>query len=44
MPNWCSNELTVEGDQDLLQQFYDENRSGESKLTFVESHLLQMGY
>lgn len=35
MPNWCDNELVVEGDQHLLQQFYDEN--GKDSLSFAKA-------
>lgn len=37
MPNWCDNKLVVEGERDLLQQFYDENRSDEAELSFAKA-------
>lgn len=37
MPNWCNNELTVTGDKESRDRFYNENRSDESELTFAKA-------
>jgi hypothetical protein len=37
MPNWCNNTVTVEGEHQLLQQFYDENQNSESLLSFAKA-------
>ena len=34
MPNWCLNKLTIEGDEEELNKFYEENKSDENELSF----------
>lgn len=34
MPNWCLNKLTVEGDEEELIKFYEENKTDEYELSF----------
>ena len=39
MPNWCDNSLSIDGDEELLKKFYDENRDDDEdeELSFNKS-------
>jgi hypothetical protein len=37
MPNWCDNSLSIDGDEELLKKFYDENRDEDEELSFNKS-------
>lgn len=37
MPNWCDNKLSIDGDEELLKKFYNENRDDDNELSFDKS-------
>ena len=37
MPNYCLNELIINGENDELEKFYQENKTNESELSFEKS-------
>jgi hypothetical protein len=39
MPNWCDNSLSIDGDEELIKKFYDENKDDDEdeELSFNKS-------